>query len=69
MLRRVSYRIIERPDGRFDVVVTSVGGATLSREALETREDVEDALDTLRALMAACGVVVSEEPSLGLAAE
>ncbi|GJD57302.1 hypothetical protein [Methylobacterium dankookense] len=69
MPRRASYRIIERPDGRFDIAVTLAGGGTQSREGLATRAEVSSALAMLRDLMAACGADLVEEPTLGLAAE
>ena len=69
MPRRASYRIIERPDGRFDIAVTLAGGGTHARDGLRTRAEVEAALDLLGGLMAACGAVLVEEPTLGLAAE
>lgn len=69
MPRRASYRIIERPDGRFDIAVTLAGGGTQCREGLSTPAEVESALALLRDLMAACGTELVEEPTLGLAAE
>jgi hypothetical protein len=69
MSRRASYRIIERPDGQFNIAVTLAGGGTHSREELPTLADVESALAVLRDLMAACGADLVEEPTLGLAAE
>lgn len=67
--RRASYRIIERPDGRFDIAVTLAGGGTHFREGLTGPMEVETALATLRDLMAACGAVLVEASALSLAAE
>ncbi len=69
MPRRASYRIIERPDGRFDIAVTLAGGGTQTREGLAGPAEVEAALAMLRDLMAACGADLAEGPTLGLAAE
>ncbi|GJD37352.1 hypothetical protein [Methylobacterium aerolatum] len=69
MPRRASYRITQCPDGRYTVTVTLAGGGTHSREGLASPAEVEASLSLLRDLMAACGAVLVEEPSLGLAAE
>lgn len=69
MSRRASYRIIERPDGLFNIAVTLAGGGTHAREGLANRAEVESALALLRDLMAACGACLVEEPALGIAAE
>jgi hypothetical protein len=69
MPRRASFRIIEHPDGRFDIAVSLAGGGTHAREGLASPAEVESALAVLRALMAACGADLVEEPPLGLAAE
>ncbi|MET0369670.1 MAG: hypothetical protein ABW058_16015 [Methylobacterium sp.] len=67
--RRASYRIIEHPDGRFTITVTLAGGGTHTRDGLKTPAEVEEALSLLRDLMTACGALLVEEPTLGLAAE
>ena len=69
MPRRASYRIIERPDGRFDIAVTLAGGAAHFREGLASLTEVENALAMLRDLMTACGAVLVEAEALSLAAE
>lgn len=69
MARSVSYQVIQRPDGHFDIAVTVAGGRTQYREGLATRPDVDRALDLLRDLMAACGAPLIEEPFLRDAAE
>ncbi|MGV7030824.1 hypothetical protein [Methylobacterium symbioticum] len=69
MSRRASFRIIERPDGLFNIAVTLAGGGTHAREGLSTPAEIESALSLLRELMAACGAELVEEPTLGLAAE
>ena len=69
MTRRVSYRIIQRPNGNFDIAVTLAGGRTHYREGLTTRADVDSAVNILRDLMAACGASLVEEPAIRVAAE
>lgn len=69
MPRPASYRIIERPDGLFDIAVTLAGGGTHAREGLRDAAEVEAALALLRELMTACGASLVEEAALGLAAE
>lgn len=69
MARSVSYQVVQRPDGQFDIAVTLAGGRTHFREGLASRADVDCALDLLRDLMAACGAPLIEEPFLSEAAE
>ena len=69
MPRHASYRIIERPDGRFDIAVTLAGGGTHVREGSASPADVETALATLRDVLTACGAVLVEAEALSLAAE
>jgi len=69
MARSVSYQVIQRPDGHFDIAVTLAGGRTHFHEGLATRVDVDFALDLLRDLMTACGAPLIEEPFLREAAE
>lgn len=69
MSHRASYRILERPDGRFDIAVTLAGGGTHFREGLSTPAEVQTALAMLRDLMTACGAVLVEAETLSLAAE
>ena len=69
MARCVSYQIIQRPSGTFDIAVTLAGGRTHYREGLPTRADVDCAVNMLRDLMAACGASLVEEPAIRVAAE
>ena len=69
MPRRASYRIIERPDGRFDIAVTLAGGGTHFREGLACAAEVETDLAPLRDLMTACGAVLVEAEALSHPAE
>jgi hypothetical protein len=58
MARKVTYSVIDRPDGRFDLIAVLSSGALYVRRALMTRAEVDENLETLQALMAACGVPV-----------
>ena len=58
MVQRVTYSIIDRPDGRFDVVVVLGATSLYAREGLMTLAEAEEELECLRALMAACGAPV-----------
>lgn len=69
MARGVSYQVIQRPNGHFDIAVTLAGGRTHFREGLATRTDVDIALNLLRDLMEACGAHLVEEPLRREAAE
>jgi hypothetical protein len=69
MARSVSYQVIHKPDGRFDIAVTLAGGRTHYREGLATESEVTEALDLLRDLMTACGAALIEEPLLRDAAQ
>ena len=53
----VSYRITDRPDGRFDVVVLHPR-KVFRQSGLLTLAEAEEWLDGLRLLMAACGVPI-----------
>ena len=58
MVQRVTYSIIDRLDGRFDVVVVLGATSLYAREGLMTLAEAEEELECLRALMAACGAPV-----------
>ncbi|GEP04732.1 hypothetical protein [Methylobacterium oxalidis] len=64
MPRSVTYRITDRPDGRFDVVVTlEATGAdpvkTFLRDGVGTLAEAEAWVEGLRILMAAVGAPVA----------
>lgn len=63
MARPVLYRIIDQPDGRFDVMATLGPNKTFTREGLASFAEVNAALDVLRAIMAACGAEVLLDPA------
>jgi hypothetical protein len=58
MVQRVTYSIIDRPDGRFDVVVVLGATSLYAREGLMTLAEAEEEVECLRTLMAACGAPV-----------
>ncbi|MFC6739935.1 hypothetical protein [Methylobacterium tardum] len=59
MPQSVVYRIEDRSDGRFDVVVTLASGKVFKRSGCVTRAEVDAWIDGLRVLMAAVGAPVS----------
>ena len=71
MVQRVTYSIIDQPDGRFDVVVVLGATSLYAREGMMTLAEAEEELDCLRALMAACGapVVQATGSANGLSAQ
>jgi hypothetical protein len=59
MPRRVSYRISDRPDGRFDAVVTIEPDTVVRRDGFDSRAELDDWVEGLRVLMAALGAPVA----------
>ena len=55
MPRTATYRVIDRPDGLFDIAVTLAPDKVFHRDGLASRAEVDEALSVLRDLMAACG--------------
>lgn len=55
MARNVVYRIDDRSDGRFDVVVTLASGKVFRRAGCISRAEVDAWIEGLRVLMAAVG--------------
>ena len=60
MPRRVSYRISDRPDGRFDAVVTIEPDTVVRRDGFVSLAELEEWIDGLRVLMAALGAPVAQ---------
>jgi hypothetical protein len=60
MARRVYYRICDRPDGRFDAVVTIEPATVIRREGFIALAEVEEWIEGLRVLMAALGAPVAQ---------
>jgi hypothetical protein len=73
MPRRVYYRICDRPDGRFDAVVTIEPDTVVRRDGFNALAEVEEWIEGLRVLMAALGAPVAQEngpePSTAVEAE
>lgn len=65
MPRRVYYRISDRPDGRFDAVVTIEPDTVVRRDGFESLAEVEEWIEGLRVLMAALGAPVSQADEAG----
>ena len=66
MPQNVVYRIEDRADGRFDVVVTLESGKVFKRSGCVTRAEVDAWIDGLRVLMAAVGAPVSSADAAAL---
>ncbi|WP_457104916.1 hypothetical protein [Methylobacterium sp. P5_C11] len=60
MPRRVYYRISDRPDGRFDAVVTIEPATVVRRDGFDSLAELEEWIDGLRILMAALGAPVAQ---------
>ncbi len=58
MARRVFCRIVDRPDGLFDVTATIEPDKVFRREGVASLAEAERWIDGLRALMAALGAPV-----------
>ncbi|MFE1601658.1 hypothetical protein [Methylobacterium sp. ID0610] len=67
MARRVTYQILDGPDGRFTVAATMKPDKTVFRTGFTTLAEAEDWVEDLRVIMAAVGAPVSlalpEHPS------
>ena len=68
MARLVRCRIVDMPDGRFAVMAVLASGKVFRRLGLSTLAEAEEAVDCLRAVMAACGAPVVVEASAQLGA-
>lgn len=60
MARRVYYRIVDRPDGCFDAVVTIEPDTVIRGTDFTSLADVGEWIDGLRVLMAALGAPVAQ---------
>lgn len=58
MVQRISYTIVDQPDGRFEFLVQLASSALYRQTGFMTLAEVEDDLDFLRVLMAAFGAPV-----------
>ena len=55
MARRVTYRIVDCPDGRFAIVALSTSGTAYRRDGLLTLAEAEACVEELRTMLALCG--------------
>ena len=62
MPRRVFYRINDRPDGRFDAIVTIEPDRVFRRDGFAVLAEAEAWVEGLRILMAALGAPVAQAP-------
>jgi hypothetical protein len=66
MAKRVTYSIVDQPDGRFDLLVL-VGSRVLhARTGFMTLAETEEEVELLRELMTACGAPVVRATNAGL---
>jgi hypothetical protein len=63
MPRRISYRISDRADGRFDVTATLEPDQVFRREGFASLAAAEECVELLRVLMAACSAPLIHEVS------
>ena len=66
MAKPVTYSIVDRPDGRFDLVVLLGSGPPFTRHGFWTLAEAEEEVDWLRVLMTACGAPVVRSPDIAL---
>jgi hypothetical protein len=62
MARTVTCRIVDCPDGRFAVEATLGSGSVHRHGGLSTMAEAEEAVETLRVLMEACGSRLLAQP-------
>ena len=55
MRRRVTYSIVDRPDGRFAVVAFSASGTAYCRDGFLTLAEADTCAESLCTVMAVCG--------------
>lgn len=58
MAQRVTYSIIDQPDGRFDLLVLLGSGTFHARTGFMTLAEIYEEVEFLRELMTACGAPV-----------
>ncbi len=58
MALRVTYSIVDEPDGRFDLVVLLGSRSLHARTGFMTLAAAEEELEFLRVLMTACGAPI-----------
>jgi hypothetical protein len=58
MAQRVTYSIVDHPDGRFDLLVLLGARVLHARTGFMTLAETEEEVEFLRELMTACGAPV-----------
>ena len=58
MAQRVTYSIVDQPDGRFDLIVLLNSGSLHARTGFLTLAEAEEEIEFLQVLMTACGAPV-----------
>jgi len=58
MSQRVTYSIVDQPDGRFELLVLFGSCSLYARTGFMTLAEVEEELEFVHVLMAACGAPV-----------
>ena len=58
MAQRLTYTIVDQPDGRFDILVLLGSGSLYVRTGLMTLAEADEEIDLLRALMTPLGAPV-----------
>jgi hypothetical protein len=61
MAQRVTYSIVDKPDGRFDLLVLLGGRVLHARTGFMTLAEAEEEVEFMRDLMTACGAPVVRE--------
>lgn len=54
MAQRVTYSIVDQPDGRFDLIVRLGSGSLFTRTGFTTLAEAEEEVAFLKVLMTAC---------------
>ena len=54
MAQRVTYSIVDQPDGRFDLIVRLGSGSLFARTGFMTLAEAEEEVAFLKVLMTAC---------------
>jgi hypothetical protein len=54
MAQRVTYSIVDQPDGRFDLIVRLGSGSLFTRTGFMTLAEAEEEVAFLKVLMTAC---------------
>lgn len=64
MTQRVTFNILDRPDGRFDLIVLLGSQSLYACEGFLTLAEAEDEMEFLRGLMTECGAPIVRETDI-----